>query len=328
MRTAGRLTMRIHGDAVRVGVHSGQQYTSFAEALELWQTAEELGYDWVSLFDHFRPPMGGPAGPCFEGMSLLAALAARTSRIRCAVLVSAVTWRHPALAAATAATIDHVSDGRLEFGMGAAGADLAYDQYGIDFPGAGTRLDMLDEACQVLRALWTGGPATFAGKHFRLADAHLAPRPLQRRLPLVIGGEGERRMLRIVAEHADIWNTLAGTPDTYRRKVRKLAEHAAVVGRDPGTVRQSVTFRAILAEDERQALERRERLLERVGPDSPVWPEYLVFGTPEQCVERLRPYLELGVRDFLLGARPPVDWQTLELFARRVAPALRAHPAG
>ncbi|MBI0378298.1 LLM class flavin-dependent oxidoreductase, partial [Streptomyces albiflaviniger] len=198
--------MRIHGDAVRVGVHSGQQYPAFAEALELWQTAEELGYDWGSLFDHFRPPMGGPAGPCFEGMSLLAALAARTSRIRCAVLVSAVTWRHPALAAATAATIDHVSDGRLEFGMGAAGADLAYDQYGIDFPGAGTRLDMLDEACQVLRALWTGGPATFAGKHFRLEEARLAPRPLQRRLPLVIGGEGERRMLRIVAEHADIWN--------------------------------------------------------------------------------------------------------------------------
>ncbi|WP_405411856.1 LLM class flavin-dependent oxidoreductase [Streptomyces decoyicus] len=320
--------MQIHGDGVRVGVHSGQQYTTFAEALGLWQRAEELGYDWVSLFDHFRPPLGGPSGPCFEGMSLLSALAARTSRIRCAVLVSAVTWRHPALAAAIAATIDHVSDGRLEFGMGAAGEDLAYGQYGIPFPGAGTRLDMLDEACRVVRGLWTGGAVTFEGKHFQLRDAHLEPRPLQSRLPMVIGGEGERRMLRIVAEHADIWNTLAGTPDGYRRKLTKLAEHATVVGRDPGTIRKSVTFRAVLAETEQEALERKEQLLRRLGADSPVWPEYLVFGTPEQCVERLRPYLDLGVRDFLLGARPPVDEQTLDLFARQVAPVLRAHPAG
>ncbi|MER7410930.1 MULTISPECIES: LLM class flavin-dependent oxidoreductase [Streptomyces] len=319
--------MQIHGDGVRVGVHSGQQYTSFAEALKLWRTAEDLGYDWVSLFDHFRPPMGGPAGPCFEGTSLLAALAARTSRIRCAVLVSAVTWRHPALAAAVAATIDHVSDGRLEFGMGAAGADLAYDQYGIPFPDAGTRLDMLDEACRVGRALWDGGPVTFDGKHFRLDAAHLEPRPVQQRLPLVIGGEGERRMLRIVAEHADIWNTLAGTPDSYRGKLRSLAGHAAAVGRDPADIRKSVTFRAILAESEHEALERKERLVRTLGADSPVWPEYLVFGTPEQCVERLRPYLDLGVRDFLLGARPPVDWETVELFARRVAPALRARTA-
>ncbi|OMI36420.1 TIGR03560 family F420-dependent LLM class oxidoreductase [Streptomyces sparsogenes] len=316
--------MQIHDDTVRVGLHSGQQYRTFPEALHLWQRAEELGFDWVSLFDHFRPPLGGPAGPCFEGLTLLSALAARTTRIRCAVLVSAVTWRHPALAAAAAATVDHVSGGRLEFGIGAAGPDLAYEQYGIPFPSAGTRLDMLDEACRVMRGLWTGESSTFDGKHFRLTDAHLEPKPLQRRLPLVIGGEGRKRTLRVVAEHADIWNTLAGTPDAYRATLSSLEGHCAAVGRDPRDIRKSVTFRAVLGEDAREARERAEELRRRIGADSPDWSEYVVVGTPEQCVERLRPYLALGVRDFLLGARPPVDWRSCELFARHVAPALRA----
>ncbi|MDO0928878.1 TIGR03560 family F420-dependent LLM class oxidoreductase [Streptomyces sp. TG1A-8] len=321
--------MQIHADTVRVGIHSGQQYRTFEEALGLWQRAERLGFDWVSLFDHFRPPLGGPAGPCLDGLSLLSALAARTTRIRCAVLVSAVTWRHPALAAAAAATVDHVSGGRLEFGIGAAGPDLAYEQYGIPFPSAGTRLDMLDEACHVLRGLWSAPSTSFEGKHFRLTDAHLEPKPVQRHLPLVIGGEGERRMLRIVAEHADIWNTLAGTPDHYQRKLTSLRRHCAEVGRDPDDIRKSVTFRAVLGSSPQEAEQRARELRHRIGADSPVWSEYVVIGTPEQCVERLRPYLDLGVRDFLLGARPPVDWHTCELFARHVAPALRAYaPAG
>ncbi|MEV8093610.1 TIGR03560 family F420-dependent LLM class oxidoreductase [Kitasatospora sp. NPDC085879] len=315
--------MQIHGDTVRFGVHSGQQYSSFDDMLELWQRAEELGYDWVSLFDHLRPPIGGPDGPCFEGTTVLAALAARTSRIRCALLVSAVTWRHPAMAANIAATLDHVSGGRLEFGVGAAGADLGYEQYGIPFPSAGERLDMLTESCEIMRRLWTEKGTDFTGKHFRLTGAHVEPKPLQSRLPLVIGGEGERRMLRIVAEHADIWNTLAATPEVYRHKLDVLARHCADVGRDPRDVRKSVTFRALLVEDERELPARREALARILPPDSPVWPEYLVFGTPEQCAERLQPYLDMGVRDFVLGARPPVDWRTVELFADRVVPLLR-----
>jgi alkanesulfonate monooxygenase SsuD/methylene tetrahydromethanopterin reductase-like flavin-dependent oxidoreductase (luciferase family) len=320
--------MQIHGDTLRFGVHSGQQYAEFEECLGLWQRAEELGYDWVSLFDHFRPPIGGPAGPCFEGTTLLAALAARTSRIRCAMLVSAVTWRHPALAAAAAATIDHISGGRLEFGIGAAGADLGYEQYGIPFPAAGDRLDMLDEACRVMRGLWSGERTDFSGKHYTLTDAYLAPRPLQERLPLVIGGEGRRRMLRIVAEHADIWNTLAGDPAGYRGLLDALGGHCADVGRDVADIRKSVTFRALLAPDAPGLAEGRRRL-ERILPaDSPVWPEYLVMGTPDECVERLKPYLDLGVRDFVLGARPPVDWRSVELFAQEVIPALRAYHGG
>ncbi|MGH3185681.1 MAG: LLM class flavin-dependent oxidoreductase [Streptosporangiaceae bacterium] len=314
--------MQIHGHAIRVGIHSGQQYAEFGDLLGLWHRAEQLGYDWVSVFDHFRPPLGGPEGPCLEGTT---ALAARTTRVRCAMLVSSVAWRHPAVLAAIAATIDHISGGRAEFGLGAGGADLGYQQYGIPFPRRDVRLGMLEEACQVVRSLWAGKPTNFDGAHFRLVSAHLSPRPLQARLPLIVGAEDERRTLRIVARHADIWNVLVCDPVTYRRKLGALANHCAAVGRDPADIRKSMTFRAVLEEDERSALRRAESLRRTASAAGAVWAEYLVAGTPEQCASRLRPYLELGVRDFVLGIRPPVDWTTMELFARQVAPALRTH---
>ncbi|ARF53267.1 LLM class flavin-dependent oxidoreductase [Streptomyces gilvosporeus] len=317
--------MQIHGPALRFGIHSGQQYASFQECLGLWQRGEALGYDWISLFDHARPPLGGPDGPCLEGPTLLAALAARTSTIRCALLVSTLTWRHPAQAAAIAATIDHISGGRLEFGIGAGGPDLGYRQYGIPFPNRTERLEMLTEGCHILRSLWTRERTDFTGRHYRLQGACLQPKPLQRRLPLVIGGADPRHTLRIVAEHADIWNALAGTLESYRHRCAALAEHCAAVGRNPADIRKSITFRALLAEDSRALHDRRQAWERRHPPTSPDRREFLVLGTPEQCVERLLPYLRLGVGDFLLGARPPVDWHTVELFARQVVPALRGY---
>lgn len=314
--------MPVHGDTIRFGVHSGQQNRTFDEALLLWQRAEALGYQWASVFDHFRPPLGGPDGPCFDGMTLLAALAARTSRIRCALMVSAPTWRHPAVAAVMAATIDHISGGRLEFGLGAGGDDLGYAQYGIPFPAAGTRMDLLEEACRVARALWTQEVSNFSGQHVQLSAAHLAPKPLQSRIPLVIGGDGQRRMLRIVAEHADIWNTLAGTPQSYRRKRDALSRHCAEIGRPPDEIRRSVTFRAVLAENEREAATRKEELLRRLPANSPLLEEYVTFGTPEQCVTDLLRFRALGVTDFILGVRPPIDWLTVELVAGQVMPAV------
>jgi alkanesulfonate monooxygenase SsuD/methylene tetrahydromethanopterin reductase-like flavin-dependent oxidoreductase (luciferase family) len=315
--------MQIHGDALRFGVHSGQMYESFDQCLELWQRAEALGYDWVSDFDHFRPPAGGPNGPCFEGTTLLSALSARTTRVRCGVLVLAIPYRHPAIVASIAATIDHVSSGRVELGLGAGGDDLGFDQYGIPFQNAGVRLEMLDEACRIIRSLLTQEKTTFEGKHYRVKDACLAPKPLQQRLPFVIGGSGERRMLRIVAEHADVWNTLAGDLAAYQRRLASLSAHCAEIGRDPADIRKSVLFRAVLADSEREAKERLRELVGDVPPDSPALKGWLTVGTAEQCVEALRPYVDRGAADLLLGVRPPIDWGTLELVARKVAPALR-----
>jgi F420-dependent oxidoreductase-like protein len=314
--------MQIFGGDIRFGVHSGPQNTSFDDYRDLWLRCEELGYDWVSDFDHFLPIYSDPSGPQFEGMTLLAAMAAHTSRVRCGMLVLGVTYRHPAVVANMAATIDHISGGRLELGMGAAWFELEHDEYGIPFPRIGVRMDMLDEACRIMRSLWTRETTTFEGKHFRLKDARMEPKPLQEHLPLVIGGSGERRTLRIVAEHGDIWNTFYGDVDEYRHKLEVLAGHCDDVGRDPADVRKSVAFRAILDEDEQAARDRARELHGDPPPER--LRKMMIVGTPEQCVERLGAYADLGVGDFLLGALAPIDPRTVELVAESVAPALKA----
>src|SRR3954471_17499948 len=314
--------MQIFGDDVRFGVHSGPQHTSYEDYRDVWVRCEQVGFEWVSDFDHFYPLSGDVTGPQFEGLTLLSAMAAHTSKVRCGMLVLGVTYRHPAVVANMAATIDHVSGGRLELGMGAAWFEIEHEQYGIPFPRIGVRMDMLDEACRILRGLWTHDKFSFEGKHFQLKDALCDPKPLQEHLPLVIGGAGERRTLRIVAEHGDIWNTFYGNEDEYRHKLDVLAGHCADVGRDPATVRKSITFRALLDDDERAA---RDRARELYGDPMPErLQQMMIVGTPEQCVERLRPYAELGVGDFLMGALAPADWPTIEAVASSVAPALRA----
>ena len=313
--------MQIFGDDIRFGVHTGPENAEFGEYRDAWVRCEELGFDWVSDFDHFLPIMHDPAGRQFEGLTMLSAMAAHTERVRCGMLVLGVTYRHPAVVANMAATIDHVSGGRLELGMGAAWYELEHDQYGIPFPRIGVRMDMLDEACHILRSLWTQESTTFEGKHYQLKDAHMEPKPVQEHLPLVIGGSGERRTLRIVAEHADIWNTFFGDVDHYKHLLDVLRGHCGDVGRDPADVRRSLTFRAVLAETEAAAQERSEEIFG--GPPPERARNMYVIGTPEQCVERLKPYAEVGVGDFLLGSMSPYDWQTVELVANEVAPALR-----
>ncbi len=308
---------------VRFGVHSGQQYTSVGECVHLWRRAEELGYDWASVFDHLRPPVGGADGPCLDGATLLAALASATSRIRCGLLVSPVTWRHPAAAAVVACTLDHVSHGRLEWGAGAGGSDLAYDSYGIRLPPLRERMERLEEASSVMVRLWRGEAVTMAGRYYRLQVARVIPGPVQPRLPLVIGGGG-RRLLGIAARHADTWNTIVASPAEYRRQCEELAVDCARAGRDPGSLRRSLTFRAVLAATPDEARNRAEQIMTRLGPAHPDRAEYLTIGTPQQCVADLSVFRSLGVSDFLLGCRPPLDWETIELVAGQVAPALRA----
>lgn len=308
---------------VRFGIHSGQQYRTTDECLALWRRAEELGYEWASLFDHLRPPVGGPAGPCLDGPTLLAALAGATRRIRCGMLVSPVTWRHPAVAAMVACTLDHVSNGRLEWGVGAGGTDLAYHQYGLVLPTAGERMDRLDEACAIMTRLWRGDRVDMAGRFYRLEGARVVPGPLQPRIPLIVGGSGERRLLDIAARYADVWNTIVIPAADYRRKCAALAAHCERAGRDPGDLRRSLTFRAVLAATQREARARSERIMERLGYSHPDRTEYLTVGTADQCLEDLGVFRLLGVTDFLLGCRPPLDWETIEILAQDVAPALR-----
>jgi F420-dependent oxidoreductase-like protein len=316
--------MRIEEGRLRFGIHAGQQHTSFADYLALWRFAEDVGLDWASVFDHFLPIQSDPTGPCFEGPTLLAAMAAHTTRLRCGIIVTGVTYRNPAVLANIATTIDHISGGRMDLGIGAAWYEDEHEQYNVPFPRIGVRMDMLDDACRILRALWTEERATVEGKQFSVHEALCEPKPVQNPMPLWIGGSGERRTLRIVAEHADGWNTFLGSVDEYQHKLDVLARHCADVGREPMDIRKQVVLRSILGRSEAEARERLAEAADRAGVTPAELEQGMVVGTPQQCVERLAPHAALGVGDFLLLARPPHDLTSIELFAREVGPALRA----
>jgi F420-dependent oxidoreductase-like protein len=305
--------MQIFEGQLRFGIHSGPQHTTFPDYLALWKSAEDLGLDWASVFDHFLPIFSDPEGPCFEGPTLLSALAAHTTRLRCGILVVGNTYRNPAVLANIAATIDHVSAGRLELGVGAGWFQMEHEQYGIPFHTTGRRLRMLGETLQVLKLLWTQERTTFEGRYYTLTEALLEPKPLQNPLPLWVGGLGEQLTLRVVAESADGWNTFFMSQDDYHHKLDVLGRHCKEVGRDPGDIRKSLVFRALIRSTEgeaRAAAEHEQGIT--------------LAGTSEQVAQALVPYArELGVGDFLLGARPPADLETLTLFAKEVAPEVR-----
>ena len=312
-------------DHLRFGIHAGQQYADFPSYLELWKTAEELGLDWASVFDHFMPIQADPTGPCFEGMALLAAMAAHTERLRCGIIVTGVTYRSPALLANMAVTIDHVSGGRLELGIGGAWYELEHDQYGIAFPPIGERLAMMGEAAVILKSLWTQERTTFAGRHYELKDAMCEPKPVQQpRIPLWIGGSGERVTLRHVAAQADGWNTFLMPLEEFDHKLAVLDAHCRDVGRDRSEIRIQLVLQAVLGADEHEVAEQLQARARGLSLPVDVVSERVLAMTPAQLSERLQPYVERGVGDFLLSARPPMDRRTLELFAGDVAGALRA----
>ncbi len=311
--------MQIFAGQLRFGIHAGPQNATYPEYQEVWRTAEDAGLDWASVFDHFMPIGGTPIeGPCFEGLTLLSAMAAQTSRIRCGILVVGNTYRNPAVLANIAATIDHVSDGRFELGLGAGWYEAEHTQYNVPFHTAARRIRMLGESAKIIRSLLTADRTTFNGRYYTVHDALCEPKPLQERLPIWVGGTGEQLTLRVVAESADGWNSFFMPVDAFQHKLDVLAQHCADVGRDPADIRKSLMIPAVLGETEAEA----QDLTNGLAPD----PQRFV-GTPEQLVKRLQPYLKLGVGDFILGARPPVtkaSRRTMELLAKQVAPALRA----
>lgn len=228
---------------MRITFKTQPQDTEWAPIEAIWRAADdipELDGGW--LFDHFYPIMTDrPDGPCFEGWTALAYLAGITNRLRLGLMVSGNTYRHPALLAKMCATIDVVSKGRLEIGLGAAWNEDEHKAYGMEFPPLGKRMDALDEACQVIDSLLTKPVSDFQGEYYQLTNAFCEPKPVQQpRPPLVIGGGGEKRTLRIVAKYADHWNFPGRTGDELKAKLAVLHEHCAVVGRNPADIEVSV----------------------------------------------------------------------------------------
>jgi F420-dependent oxidoreductase-like protein len=231
---------------IRIGLKLSQQGTTADELRAVWRIADEAGFDHLWNFDHFAALGSDPALDVFEGWTLLGAMAEATSRIRIGCMVTGNTYRHPAVLAKMAVTVDHLSGGRLEMGLGAAWAENEHAMLGLEFGTVGSRIDRLAEACQLMKLLWTEERASFEGRYYTLTEAIASPKPVQRpHPPLWIGGAGERKTLRVVAEHADVWNAPGddGTGEEMGRLSGVLDRHCADVGRDPAEIRRSVQFR-------------------------------------------------------------------------------------
>jgi len=227
---------------MRIGLDVAQQRMPWSEIAARARLADDTGFDGVWGFDHFQPMYGSGPGECFEGYATLAALAAITTRVRLGLLVTGVTYRHPSILAAQAITIDHVSDGRLELAIGSAWFDQEHHALGIPFPPTRDRVDILDEAVEILVGLMTTDDFSFAGKHFQLHDATLLPRPVQQpHVPIWIGGTGERRTLPLVARLGDAWHGFGGVA-ALTEKSRRLDELAEAAGRDPASILRAASL--------------------------------------------------------------------------------------
>lgn len=221
---------------MRLGLDVSQHQLEWNELLERVRFAEDAGFDGAWVFDHFKPLYGEPTGPCLEGWTLLAALGAATERIRLGPLVTGVTYRHPSILAAEAITVDHVSNGRLEFAIGAAWFDQEHRELGIEFPPANERARRLEEAIQVIRALMTQDGASFEGRYYELRDATYRPRPVQRpHPPIWVGAGGPQLTLPIAGRHADAWHGFGSVSDL-RQKSEVIDRHAEKAGRDPVSI--------------------------------------------------------------------------------------------
>jgi F420-dependent oxidoreductase-like protein len=267
---------------------------SFDPIVEQVQLAEELGFSLVTVMDHLYqiPGVGPMTDPMLEGWSVLAALARETKRVRLGTLVTGVTYRNPALLAKTAATLDVISGGRAILGLGAAWNEQEHVGYGYDFPPVRERMDRLDEALTIIRAMFTEERPSFEGQHYRISEALNVPRPVQPGGPRVlVGGGGEQRTLRIAAKHADLTHWFPLGLEVLQHKTELLEGYCAAIGRDPATIERTMAAPVVVAASAAEATD----YLEKMPPERR---PFVNVGTPEQMADALRPYLDAGFTGF------------------------------
>jgi alkanesulfonate monooxygenase SsuD/methylene tetrahydromethanopterin reductase-like flavin-dependent oxidoreductase (luciferase family) len=310
---------------LKTGILLWSQAATWPEMLDAAQRVDRLGYDHLWTWDHLYGIFGDPYQPIFEGWSLLAAWAMATEKTRLGLLVGANTFRNPGLTAKIAGTLDHISDGRAILGIGGAWFDQEHEAHGIDFgSGFGQRLDWLDEAVAAMRTVLDGGSATSPdGAHYAFKDLRHQPLPIQKRLPIMIGGSGEKKTLRTVAKYADMWNAM-GPLEVMAHKVEVLRGHCDAVGRDIGEIEFTLGVKLTIRDSKAEAdrvwkahMEHNRTPLAEVEDDDTFW-----LGSPEQIADRLRPYVELGFRTVISEQPAPYDVETLERYVGEVKPLI------
>lgn len=320
----------------RFSVQIPPQDVSYQQVLDTALEAEKLGYDSVWLFDHFFPIFGSPKGPCLEGWTALSAIAAMTKKVRLGILVSGTTYRHPSVLAKMATTVDIISEGRLEFGLGGSWFEFEHDALGIAFPPVRERLERLEEALQLIRLFWTKGQegqVSYKGTYYQLNEAHCNPGNFQKpHPPIMVGGGGEKRTLRTVARHANLWNTF-GTPDMFRHKIKILHEHCKTEGREFTEIEKSVLAMIHVGDDPREADQLVEKTARRISEGAVTAPsqetandlrQSLISGNADAVTEKIRQYHEVGVSHVIFGMAPHWDFVSFRRFANEVIPKFRS----
>ncbi|MGH7388014.1 MAG: TIGR03560 family F420-dependent LLM class oxidoreductase [Candidatus Rokuibacteriota bacterium] len=311
---------------MRFGVFTSMGMQTWAGVLDLWRHLEATGWDVACVTDHFMPNTPEREGAMLESWSTLSALAALVPRMRVGTIVLGNTYRHPAIVAKMAAQVDIISGGRLLLGLGAGWQQNEHEAYGIPFYTMRERLERLDEACEVIRSLWTQRRSTFKGRYYQLSDAPLDPKPVQAPQPeLMIGGGGERVTLRVVARHADHWNVWGG-PVVLARKGKILDEHCAAAGRDPKTIRRSVNM-VLHITDRKDDVERlADTIARRMGRHAADARDTCLAGTPAEIRERLHQLRAAGGDTLFFPSmfRPADEFRRdLDRFMTEIAPAFR-----
>jgi F420-dependent oxidoreductase-like protein len=279
---------------MRFGLFTSMGNQTWAGVRDLWQHLDATGWDVACVTDHFMPNNPQREGSTLEAWSTLSALAALIPRMRVGTIVLGNTYRHPAVVAKMAAQVDIISNGRLLLGMGSGWQENEHEAYGIPYYTMRERLERLDEACHVMKSLWTERRSTYKGRFYELSDAPLEPKPVQQPHPeLMIGGGGEKVTLRIVAKHADRWNIWGG-PKTVAKKGAILDEHCAAVGRDPKAVKRSANMSLLITDKKSDIDTLAENIGKRMGPHVADPRDTCLAGTPEQIREQLHQLREAG----------------------------------
>jgi F420-dependent oxidoreductase-like protein len=295
---------------VELGAQTGQQDIELDELRRLWRHLDESGFDWISVWDHFyeSPPRDG-AGICYEALTAMTALALETQRCRVACLVFCMTYRNPAMLAKAITTLDHLSHGRVSVGVGAGWHEPEHTGYGFTLPPVGERMDRLSEGIRVMRSMLTHERTDFDGKYFTVRNAANYPQPVQARVPIIVGGAGEQRTLRIAARRADGWNLTYQTPEVFASKGKVLDEWCERYDRDPATVERSVNLHFLMSS--------------KTGEASAPRPTGSLFGEPQQVIDRIGEYVDAGAARINVAIRPPIDWDALQSYIEDVMPAFR-----
>jgi F420-dependent oxidoreductase-like protein len=308
---------------VRFGVQTGQQNIEWSEMVDIWRKVDDWGYDSLWNFDHFYPIFVDPEGPCFEGWTTLSALAQATRRVRIGHLVNGNTYRHPCVTAKMAATLDHISGGRFNLGIGAGWFELEHQNFGIDFKTVPGRLAALDEACRIIKGMFTQPRTTVRGKHYTVVDAMGLPKPVQKpHPPIMIGGTGEKVLLKIVAKHADMWNASASA-ERMRRLIDIIKAHGDTVGRDTGGIEKTVMMPLCY----KAAPEREQFVLQLMSNMRATTPEEtrrdIMIGAKQECLDTVERFAKAGVTHFIFMMFKPFFLDEVQAFAEEVIPAAR-----